>query len=241
MVNVKLIAHRGIHGDGVRENSKQALLSCIGSKADGIEIDVRITADGVCVVHHDTKLATGDRISRLTFKQLGELDSEIIKVTDAIECLKGFDGLINLEVKHLFGERDRRRGIACVQQLSKDLDSFDFDLSRIVVSSFSMPNIKGFSRHLPTFSRAYLAPPLTSFNRILSRSINFGCDAIHVSIAQMKSKKFRDFVKSARDGGLAIRVYTINSDHDFDLARSCDVDAIFTDRIEELYLYQLKN
>ncbi|MDP9182558.1 MAG: glycerophosphodiester phosphodiesterase [Actinomycetota bacterium] len=67
------IAHRGLHGRGTPENSLPAIAAArrLGL---GIEIDVRVTADGVAVVHHDVDLmrmcSTPGRVADLTCSQV---------------------------------------------------------------------------------------------------------------------------------------------------------------------------
>lgn len=234
MEDVKFIAHRGIHSESIAENSGEALAACVGSNVDGVEVDVRITADGVCVVHHDTRLQSGARLSRLTYDELKTHDNEVLSVVEALEILRPFDGMINLEVKHILGERDRFRGLACVAQLSLDvLDAFHDkrNRQRVLVSSFSLPNVKRFTHQLPDISRAYLAPRTLSFSRMLFRAARYECSAIHVATAQMKAKKFSDFTRKAHDQGLAVRVFTVNTELDFYIARANGADAIFTDNI----------
>lgn len=48
-------AHRGLHGDGVIENSRAAFEAAIAA-GHGIECDVRASADGVAMVFHDKDL-----------------------------------------------------------------------------------------------------------------------------------------------------------------------------------------
>lgn len=49
------IAHRGLHGDGVPENSVAAFEAAVDAGYP-VELDVRLTADAVPVVHHDESL-----------------------------------------------------------------------------------------------------------------------------------------------------------------------------------------
>ncbi len=63
-------AHRGLHGNGVPENSRAAFeLACL--KGGGIELDVQLSRDGVVMVFHDYTLV------RMTGceKKLCELDA----------------------------------------------------------------------------------------------------------------------------------------------------------------------
>ncbi len=53
-----------------RENTLPSFELAIEAGADGLELDVHATADGVVVVHHDERLAAGPAIAALT---LGEL------------------------------------------------------------------------------------------------------------------------------------------------------------------------
>lgn len=49
------MAHRGASRDA-RENTLRGFALALDQRADGIELDVHATRDGVCVVHHDAQL-----------------------------------------------------------------------------------------------------------------------------------------------------------------------------------------
>ena len=51
----RIFAHRGSSGR-YAENTRAAFMQAIQDGADGLECDVRLTADGEVVVHHDAKL-----------------------------------------------------------------------------------------------------------------------------------------------------------------------------------------
>lgn len=73
-------AHRGLHGDGVPENSLAAFARAIAA-GHGIECDVRSAADGVVHVFHD------DRLERLTgaagrFDDTGSEDIAALRLAD---------------------------------------------------------------------------------------------------------------------------------------------------------------
>ena len=69
----RLFAHRGLHGAGVSENSLEAFARACTAGV-GIELDVRLSADGSVVVFHDDTLARlcglPERIDALTLAQL---------------------------------------------------------------------------------------------------------------------------------------------------------------------------
>lgn len=63
-----VIAHRGLPV-GARENTLAAFDRAVALGADGVELDVRRTADGVLVVHHDPTLA-GVVVARATHEEV---------------------------------------------------------------------------------------------------------------------------------------------------------------------------
>jgi len=68
-----LLGHRGARGlKSIPENTLAAFDRALADGCDGFEFDVRLTADGQAVVHHDPK--TGDlEIARATARQLPTL------------------------------------------------------------------------------------------------------------------------------------------------------------------------
>jgi len=68
------IAHRGLHGTGVIENTASAFAAAIAG-GYGIECDLQISADGEAMVHHD------DALGRLTegSARLAEMNADALK------------------------------------------------------------------------------------------------------------------------------------------------------------------
>ena len=86
------IAHRGAHED-LPENSLAAIVRALDLGAQGVEIDVRATADGVLVLHHDPDLPDGRAIAAHTMKELlSSGDSarpELARLEDALDAVAG--------------------------------------------------------------------------------------------------------------------------------------------------------
>lgn len=90
-------AHRGLHGDGIPENSLPAF-SLAANKGFGMELDLQLTKDGFVVVHHDNSLkricGTGRLISDLTLKELqllhlGDSGETVPLFTDVLAAVGG--------------------------------------------------------------------------------------------------------------------------------------------------------
>ena len=97
-------AHRGLHGNGVPENSLRAFeLAC--EAGYGIELDVRLSRDGEVMVFHDYTLArmTGDdrRLSELSAANLGELhlDGTEQTIPSLCQVLRLVDGRVPLLIE----------------------------------------------------------------------------------------------------------------------------------------------
>lgn len=66
-----LFGHRGWSvGEG--ENTLDAVRRGLASGADGVEVDVRLTADGVAVLWHDSRLSDGGRVETTKRRELPE-------------------------------------------------------------------------------------------------------------------------------------------------------------------------
>jgi glycerophosphoryl diester phosphodiesterase len=108
-IEPEIIAHRGVPHE-LPENSLPSFRRALELGADGIELDVHLTADGVLVVHHDPLLtapvdqsdARPPRIDELTWEALGEYPIAygvpIPRLADVLE-LVGIDATVYVEVK----------------------------------------------------------------------------------------------------------------------------------------------
>lgn len=111
-------AHRGLHGQGVPENSLRACADAI-ARGFGIECDVQRSADGQPVVFHDWDLdrltsATGP-MQALRMAELATLD--LMDSGERIPGLRDFLGLVRDRVPVLIeikSRRERRVGALCL-------------------------------------------------------------------------------------------------------------------------------
>ena len=127
-----IYAHRGASASHP-ENTLAAFEAAIMVGADGIELDVRATSDGVPVVSHDIGLhrawAIDRAISRLSLTELRETTPAIPTFAEVLALVAGRIHL-DIEIKEAGVE-------AAVLELLKDLprdrwaiSSFDWDILR---------------------------------------------------------------------------------------------------------------
>lgn len=91
-----VIAHRGVHGTGVTENTMAAFNAAVGARAEMIELDVRRTGDGQLVILHDHE------IGRVAIDSCGlsELEAKSgFRPPLLQEVLEWADGRIGLDVE----------------------------------------------------------------------------------------------------------------------------------------------
>ena len=84
------IAHRGAKRE-CTENTLPAFARAVERGADGVELDVHATADGVVVVHHDPDLAIagGHRqaIADLTWQELRQAAIAVPRLSDVLDAV----------------------------------------------------------------------------------------------------------------------------------------------------------
>ncbi len=148
-------AHRGDSAHEV-ENTRAAFEKARAAGADGIELDVRLDADGtVCVFHDDDLRRLADRQGRL--EELSTAERKALRVSGhpiptLVEVLDFAGTLeVNVEIK---APRPGRMGELAEKTAKVIKDSGRAE--QIIVSSFDPFTLIQFHRHLPDIALAYL-------------------------------------------------------------------------------------
>lgn len=150
-----LIAHRGLHGEGVPENSLLAFGRAV-TAGYGIELDVQITADGRVVVFHDKTLerVCGDKrkMNALTYAELQKLrlmgtDERIPLLSEVLEMIGGKVPII-IEIK----PRGSSRGL--MPSLDKVLKGYN---GIYCVQSFNIAPLIWYRKNRPEILRGQLS------------------------------------------------------------------------------------
>lgn len=92
-----ILAHRGYHAVE-RENTLAAFAAALALGVDGIETDVRLSADGKPVVMHDRVTPAGRAVSSLSHRELErDVGHAVPLLPDVLEAFP--DTLWNIEIK----------------------------------------------------------------------------------------------------------------------------------------------
>ena len=223
-----IIAHRGdsVHAP---ENTLAAFRRAAEAGADGIEFDVRLTADGEVVVFHDSALTRiagrNDRVIQLTLEELRAVDvgswfnrrkqafadrgfarERIPTLAETLSALEAFDGLLYVELKC------REEDVERLTRAVSEVIGVSTSLPRIIVKSFKLRAISRAKELCPTVRTAALfAPKMRSIlrrkRRLLDIAEETGADEISVHYT-MATRKIAD---EAAQRGLDLVIWT--ADH----------------------------
>jgi MFS family permease/glycerophosphoryl diester phosphodiesterase len=146
--------HRGLYGANVQENTLEAFRSAAQAGAKMVELDVRLSRDGIPVVVHDpdTKRVSGkmlivkDTDAEILFREANVPSLE--KVLKDSACL---NLLINVELKS-----DRARSDGLEAAVAKVIHLLGAE-KRVIFSSFNPLALRRLSKLLPEVPRALLA------------------------------------------------------------------------------------
>lgn len=227
-------AHRGARKQAP-ENTLPAFERAVELKADGIELDVQLTADHEVVVYHDEHLGRTSngvgRLSNLKLSALRELDAggyyepsfagtKIPTLGEVFESI-GQKLLINVEIKPFV-----RHKIAL--PLVVDLIKLHGLEKRVIVSSFNPWIVRAMRQHAPDIGRGILIEDkplsLSGRERVLKSMIG-SYHARHPQLSNVDSR----YVSWAHQHGYRVNVWTVNEPEDIRCMINCGVDMIISD------------
>lgn len=238
---MSVIAHRGASAVAP-ENTVAAFLEAARQGADAVELDVRRTRDGVLVVAHDpTWSRTTDaervlpdrspwRVEDLTLAEVRHLDAgswagpefagqRVPTLAEALEVLRptGLHALVELKAPDRW----------TVPLVVRDLTATRLVPSRITVQSFDAGAVRGLRQELPTVRAGVL---FRRVSRSRVRDVAGWADLVNVNHAWLH----RGIVEEARAHGLGCYAWTVNQPGAVRRLQALGVDAIITDRPQEI-------
>ncbi len=217
-----VFAHRGC-SEGFTENTVEAFAEARRLGADGVELDVRLTADGALAVHHDAVVPGLGPMAEL---RVGDLPSHIPLLADALGVCEGM--VVNVEIKNAPADPGHDPGEAVAALTAACIDEAGWT-DRVLVSSFQVNTLLAVQVADSRLALGVLWPFLTEPEEALRYAFDAGFRAVHPFVTEISA----ELVDRAHARGLAVNVWTVNGSADLAAFVALGVDAVITDRLPE--------
>jgi len=194
-----VIGHRGARGLAP-ENTLASLRAALECKVDGIEIDVRVTADGVAVLNHDPALH--DTKMLITKHRFTELQAHKQDLTTLEAAIK----LVNRTVP-LMIEVKPDTAVLPVAQVIQHFLANGWQADDFLLGSFSQATLLQLHRALPHIATVVIG----RFSGV--RSTWRARQLATKNISLSRPSLWWYFIRAMRRGKYRLYVYTLNDPH----------------------------
>jgi glycerophosphoryl diester phosphodiesterase len=217
-----VFAHRGCT-DGFAENTIDAFVEAKRLGADGVELDVRLTADGALAVHHDAEVPSQGVVAELT---VADLPASVPLLGDVLAACEGM--VVNVEIKNApqdpgFDPTEAVAGLTAAAIAESGWTE------RVIVSSFQVATLRAVQAADGRLALGALWGFGDDPGAALAEAAEAGFRAVHPFVSFVTPA----LVDRAHDLGLAVNVWTVNSPEDLRAMVALGVDAVITDRLPE--------
>lgn len=230
---MQLLAHRGLTSAGNPENTVSAVAAARRAGADGCEVDLRLTADGVLLASHDDDLArvagTGLRVSRTASAALRAVllpgGARLARLAELVEAVDG--GHLVLELKRPPAGPPERAALALAGEL-RSLPRAGRGLD-LTVSSFSSRVVGAVRAQRLPVRTALLGDRGVDPRQVVAQARAAGHDEVHPHVGALLADP--DTLDRALDlaRGLGVVPWTANDPDGVRRLRDLGVDAVITD------------
>jgi glycerophosphoryl diester phosphodiesterase len=231
-----IVAHRGASAHEP-ENTLVAFESALRAGADVVELDVRLSSDGVPVVLHDPDVAaTTDGtgyVHAMALDQLKKLDAsggrgprqEIPTLADALDLLADHGAGANLEIKNLPGEPAFDSPIEAVLMAALEtVDASRFE-GPVLVSSFNWLTIERCKAEVPVVTTGFLTIAPIDPWAALVYARNHGHDFVLPQTPALAAAG-PTFVEDAHDAGVRVGTWVADDEDTLATLFGWKVDAV---------------
>lgn len=218
-------AHRGDRSRAA-DNTIEAYSLAVAAGADGIELDVRRTRDGVLIMSHDDRHEGLDAFSALDFVTLREFAPQIPTLREAMDAIPRHV-YVNVEIKNFPHEDGFDTGRLIVDETVNELRSYD-DPERILISSFDPTAMQRAGEIGPEFLRGQLILATVPFDAGLATAREFSMDAVNPSFTHMREHA-SELMEEIKRTALAAVVWGVNTPDEVASMAAVGADVIITD------------
>jgi glycerophosphoryl diester phosphodiesterase len=235
---VMIIAHRGFSGKAP-ENTMAAFKKAVDLGSDALEFDVRFSRDGQLVVFHDDVLERTTngkgRVADLTLRELRHLDAGYwFHSAFAGESIPTLKDVLELTRKRILLNIELKKGDHGQYSM---LDLADRTLQEVVRAGMEQQVLFS-SFDLDAVQRILEKDPRIQVALITRDPWNSPFDAMRGKHFQVlnsrKSALNENNLSAARQQGIRVNVWTLNTDDEMEKFISMGVDGIITDYPDRL-------
>lgn len=217
-----VFAHRGC-AEGFTENTIDAFAEARRLGADGVELDVRLTADGALAIHHDAEIPGLGAIAQL---EVAHLPAHVPLLADVLAVCEGM--VVNVEIKNAPQDPGWDAGEAVAALTAAAIEEAGWT-SRVIVSSFQMATLRAVQAADGRLALGALWGFGADSEPALAAAAEAGFVAVHPFVMSVNPV----LVERAHAMGLAINVWTVNAPEDLRAMVAAGVDTVVTDRLRE--------
>jgi glycerophosphoryl diester phosphodiesterase len=205
------------------ENTLDAFAEARRLGADGVELDVRLTADGALAVHHDAEVRGLGPIGELG---VSDLPARVPLLADALATCLGM--VVNVEIKNAPQDPgwDPAETVATLTAATIEESGWT---ERVIVSSFQPSTLRAVQaadgRLVLGALWGWTVEPVDA----LAETVAAGFGAVHPFVSSVTPS----LVAQVHEAGLAVNVWTVNAPDDLRAMVGLGVDALITDRLSE--------
>ena len=217
-----VFAHRGCT-EGFTENTLDAFAEARRLGADGVELDVRLTADGALAVHHDAEIPGVGTVATLG---VADLPAHVPLLADVLAVCDGM--VVNVEIKNAPGDPGWDHGEAVAALTAAAIEEAGWT-DRVIVSSFQLTTLRAVQAADARLALGALWGFGAEPGPALAEAAGAGFRAVHPFVASVTP----ELVERAHEAGLAVNVWTVNAPEDLRAMVGLGVDTVITDRLAD--------
>ncbi|HUC38487.1 MAG TPA: glycerophosphodiester phosphodiesterase [Acidimicrobiales bacterium] len=220
-----LLAHRGGRGPWV-ENTLEAFAGALRLGADGVELDVRRSADGVLVVHHDPRVEGVGFVHEIPSAQLPPW---VPTLSEALAACAG--AAVNVEIKNSAGDPGHDPSESVVSEVLESLSECAAPgrggPSELLLSSFSLATVGVLASCGTQVPYGLLVAPAASALEAAHEAASMGCSSLNPFHLQVSPS----LVDRAHEMGLAVVTWTVDGPEQLRAVLAAGVDAIVSNDV----------
>jgi glycerophosphoryl diester phosphodiesterase len=218
-----VIAHRGASASAP-ENTLAAFALAVAQDADGIELDVRATADNVLVIHHDPSIRGIGPIGAADFASL-RTHAPKVPTLDEMLDVSG-DLLIDVEIKNSSHDRNHDPTLRIADQVAAWVARNEL-YGRVIVSSIDWATAAHVAKLDPRIATGQVLVHRTGAAKLIQRTADAGHAWVLPSDA-LVGRNPEVAVELARKAGLRIGVWTVDKAARLQRLADAGVHAVIT-------------